>query len=331
MSNQEDNPMNTASISFAATIEPELKRLEERLIQVVPINQTTVGERLQALIKAGGKRLRPMLTFYAARIFDADPERTLSVASGIELLHTATLIHDDLVDNAQERRGVATLNSMFPMGLVVLSGDLLFAEAARLVAEADHVGVVRSFARALSEICRGELLQAQTKNTLVSMDEYYERIYGKTGSLFRTAAETGAMLGTDDPAQIEALSEYGRLLGMAFQIVDDALDFISDAGRLGKPIGHDLREGVISLPVLLYHARDGHDNGTFQRVIAGRATDAQITAMIEAIKASGSIDEAMQIARDFARRAADMLSVVPDVPARQALVELARFAVVRDY
>jgi geranylgeranyl pyrophosphate synthase len=323
--------MNTASVPFIASIEQDLKRLEERLLAAVLMAHSPIGDRLHQLVRAGGKRLRPSLTMYAGYIFDADPDRVLSVASGIELLHTASLVHDDLVDNAQERRGVPTLNSSFPMGLVVLSGDLLFAEAARLVAEADHVGVVRSFARALSEICHGELLQAQTKHTLVSPEEYYQRIYGKTGSLFRTASEAGAMLGTDDPELIEAMSEYGRLLGMAFQIVDDALDFTGKGDRLGKPSGHDLREGIISLPVLLYHARSDQLNGTFKRVIAGRATEQQITATIEDIRASGAVDEALEIAHDFSRQAREQLRIVPARSAREALINLTHFAVNRDY
>ncbi len=323
--------MSTASVLSTAFIDQKLKQLEERLLAAVPANHAAIGDRLRLLVKAGGKRLRPSVTLYAGQVYDADPDRILSVAAGIELLHTATLIHDDLVDNAQERRGVPTLNATLPMGLVVLSGDLLFAEAARLVAEAAHVGVIRSFARALSEICHGELLQAQMKHVLVSVDEYYTRIYGKTGSLFRTAAEIGAMLGTDDPEQVQAMSEYGRLLGMAFQIVDDTLDFTSSVERLGKPSGHDLREGIISLPVLLYHAAYNQLNGTLKRVIAGRATEEQVAAVIEAIRASGAVKESLDIAQDLARQARQQLRVVPAGPGREALINLTRFAVTRQY
>ena len=323
--------MNTILAPFT-TLERELQRLEDKLLQSVPISDSTLGDRIRLLIKAGGKRLRPTLTFYTGRIYEADPDRILSVASGIELLHTATLVHDDLVDNAAERRGVTTLNAAFPMGLVVLSGDLLFAEAARLVAEADHVNVVRSFARALSEICHGEILQAQTKYTLSTLEDYYTRIYGKTGSLFRTAAETGAMLGTDDTEQIEAMGEYGRLLGMAFQIVDDTLDFTSSEERLGKPSGHDLREGILSLPVLLYHQQYHQSlNGTFKRVITGHADEEQIVETIEAIKASGAIEDALDTARDFAQRARRALDIVPQGPARDALIGLTSFTVQRDH
>jgi geranylgeranyl pyrophosphate synthase len=322
--------MTTLTAPFS-TLDHELQRLENKLLRAVPIGESTLGDRMRLLIQAGGKRLRPMLTFYAGRIYDADPDRVLSVAAGIELLHTATLIHDDLVDNAAERRGAPTLNAAFPMGLVVLSGDLLFAEAAQLVAEADHVNVVRSFARALSEICHGEILQAQTKHTLSSVEEYYTRIYGKTGSLFRTATETGTMLGTDDTEQIDAMAEYGRLLGMAFQIVDDTLDFTSSEERLGKPIGHDLRQGILSLPVLLFHQNHQSLNGTFKRVISGHASEAQIVETIEAIKTSGAVDEALATADDFARRARRALDIVPPGPARDALLGLTRFTVQRDH
>ncbi|GAB4571354.1 MAG: solanesyl diphosphate synthase [Anaerolineae bacterium] len=323
--------MNTASVSFTTDIEYELQLLEQRLLQAVPMENSTVADKVRELVRAGGKRLRPSLTFYASRIFEADLESTVAVAAGIEMLHTATLIHDDLVDNAQERRGVSTLNAHFPLGLVVLTGDMLFAAAAELVAEANHVGIVRSFARTLGEICGGEMLQAQTKHTLVPIEEYYKRIYGKTGSLFRAAAEAGAMLGTDDADAVHAMSEYGRLLGMAFQIIDDALDFTSSTKRMGKPIGHDLREGVITLPVLLYHARQEHLNGTFQRVIAGTAREDQIEDTISAIKSSGVIDEAINIARDFAARARESLNTLPDSPARQQLINLTRFATERQY
>ncbi|MBN1966393.1 MAG: polyprenyl synthetase family protein, partial [Anaerolineae bacterium] len=276
--------MTTVSAPLTTSLEPDLKRMELRMLDAISlVANSTVGDRLRELIIAGGKRLRPRMIFHAASIFGATPDHALPVAAGIELLHTATLIHDDLVDHAQARRGVATLNSSFPMGLVVLSGDLLFAEAARLVAEADHIEVMRSFARALSEIVQGEIIQAQARYTLVSIEEYYHRIYGKTASLFRTAAEVGAMLGTSVQAHIEALGEYGRLLGMAFQIVDDTLDFASSSERLGKPSGHDLRQGVISLPVLLFHQqRADHGNGTLKRVIAGSANEDQVAATIEA-------------------------------------------------
>lgn len=324
--------MTTASVPISLTLEPDLKRMETRLLETLtPLANSTIGDRLRALILAGGKRLRPSLTFYAARIFNADPDRALPVAAGIELLHTATLVHDDLVDHAPARRGVPTLNSALPTGLVVLSGDFLFAEAARLVAEADHVGVIRSFARALSEIVHGEIIQAQARYTLVSLEEYYHRIYGKTASLFRTAAETGAMLGTTHQAHIEALSEYGRLLGMAFQIVDDALDFSQNGERIGKPIGNDLRQGIISLPVLIYHQQLEQANGAFKRVISGNADDAQIAATIQAIRNSGAVQDALQTARTFARQAREALAAVPDNPARQALLNLASFAVARDY
>lgn len=323
--------MNTAFVSFTAGIEYELSRLEERLLAAVPLDNGTVGEHIQDIVRAGGKRLRPSLTFYTGRIFNADLERTIAVAAGLEMLHTATLVHDDLVDNARERRGVPTLNAFFPPGLVILSGDMLFAQAAQLVAEADHVGVVRAFARTLNEICRGELLQAQTKHVLVPIDEYYTRIYGKTGSLFRAAAEAGAMLGEAEPDEVKAMGEYGRLLGMAFQIVDDALDFTSNAERMGKPSGHDLREGVITLPVLLYSAREGNLNGTFRRVVAGTATEEQISATVAAITASGVIDESLEIARDFARQARQSLAALPDSAARQQLIQLTYMAVDRDH
>jgi len=322
--------MNTAFASFTASIEYELSRLEERLLDAVSEDGSIVGERIRDIVRAGGKRLRPSLTFYAGRMFNADLERTIAVAAGLEMLHTATLVHDDLVDNAQERRGIPTLNAFFPPGLVILSGDMLFALAAQLVTEADHVGVVRAFARTLNEICGGELLQAKTKHILVPIEEYYTRIYGKTGSLFRMAAEAGAMLGDADPQAVEAMSTYGRLLGMAFQIVDDALDFTSNAEQMGKPSGRDLREGVITLPVLLYNAKAGHLNGAFRRVIAGTATEEQINATIAAIMTSGAIEEALKVARDFAGRARESLASFPDSPARAQLIQLTEVAVDRD-
>ncbi len=324
--------MNTASVSFTTSIAYELQQLEERLIQAVaPLGHSSVADHVRDIVRAGGKRLRPSLTFYTARIFNAPLEPTIAVAAGIEMLHTATLIHDDLVDNAQERRGVPTLNSAFPMGLVVLTGDMLFAAAAELVAEANHVAIVRDFAQTLGEICHGELIQAQTKHTLVPIEDYYKRIYGKTGSLFRAAAQAGAMLGTTDPESIQAMSNYGRLLGMAFQIIDDALDFSSDTQLLGKPAGHDLREGVITLPALLYHARQASLNGTFKRVVAGTATSDQVESTIEDIRSSGAVDEAIGIAMDFAQRARDSLNGVADSEARQQLLELTRFAITRDH
>ncbi|MFH1487260.1 MAG: polyprenyl synthetase family protein, partial [Chloroflexota bacterium] len=212
-------------------------KLEERLRSVVNVDFPWLAQILEHILKLRGKRMRPAITLLSGRLYPSNNHETLiPMAAGIELLHTATLVHDDTIDNCQLRRGTATANSIWNSSTVVLVGDYLFANAAYLVSTTGSVLAMRLFAQALMVICSGELRQNHSSfDWRQSRESYYQRIGRKTASLFSIAAETGGILSGAPPEKIAALHNYGHNLGLAFQIVDDVLDFAGDENEMGKP------------------------------------------------------------------------------------------------
>jgi geranylgeranyl pyrophosphate synthase len=239
-------------------------------------------------------------------------------------------VHDDLVDGALVRRGLPTLSTRWNTGATVLAGDWLFARAARFAADTGHVRVTQIFARTLGALTDGELRQLFGRRGIPTMAEYEYRIYAKTASLFEACTEAGAVLAGAGPAEIDALACFGRELGMAFQIIDDILDFTSSEATLGKPVGSDLRAGTVTLPALLYLAADP---GAAPWLTDGASPiDADIERVIAAIRADSAVlDAARQAARDRADRALATLDILPDGEARRDLDRIARYAVERDF
>ena len=293
-------------------------------------------EDLQAvvdyLVGAGGKRLRPALTLMAANFYPVDKDKSYALAASVELLHTATLVHDDLIDNALFRRGLPTLNVSWSPGATILTGDYLFARSAQLAAETEHVRIVTIFAQTLMTIVGGELQQLFTDGhgRVPSDEAYHQRIYAKTASLFAAGAQTGAILCGAPEAEIEALRSYGYHLGMAFQVVDDILDFKGDEERIGKPVANDLRQGIATLPVMLF-AEKSPDHPTILKAVRRETlTEAEISAVVEQIRASGCVEAALESARRFTRQAQADLETLPANAYRQAMHELADYVVARD-
>ncbi len=308
------------------SVQDDLHLLEDKMLEAAQMGHETLDGAVQMIIRAGGKRLRPAITFLVGRLFGAEFSHTLSVGASVEMLHTATLVHDDLIDGAQERRGVPTLHSRLSTGITVLTGDFLFARAASLAAEANNVRVVKLFSDTLVKICQGEILQARTRWILPDMDVYIERIYGKTAALFEAAAVSSAILGRATEAQITAMANYGRFLGLAFQIVDDALDFLSTTENLGKPAGNDMRQGILNLPVM-YYIEQGYM--TEEALMARLQAEDNLEGLVEDIRESGVVEQALEVARDYARQAAEMLLAMPNGEARHALESITAYAVAR--
>jgi len=311
----------------------EIARLDAILTDDSGIDFPVVAELLRAVFSAGGKRLRPAVVFHAARLGDgaADPDAVLCLAAAVETLHTATLVHDDLVDGALVRRGLPTLNARWKTGATVLAGDWLFARAARFAAETNNVTVMRIFARTLGTLTDGELRQLLGRAGVPSRDEYERRIYAKTASLFEAAAEAaGVLLGLGDDG-VAALARYGRAVGLAFQVVDDILDFTADEARLGKPVGSDLLSGQVTLPVLFHlerhpSAADGLADGD------GRPDPAVAAALVEAVRADVlALDAARAAARAYVDQALAALDALPAHAGRDGLAAVARYAVSRDF
>jgi geranylgeranyl pyrophosphate synthase len=275
----------------------------------------------------------------AGSFYPADTEKLVSLAASVEMLHTATLVHDDLIDGALVRRGHDTLNALWSTGATVLTGDYLFARAAALAAETDHVRVMAIFAETLMTICSGELRQIFDRHNLPRVDDeeawgealmrYDQRIHAKTASLFRAATEAAAVLSAAPPPQERALAEYGRLLGTAFQIVDDVLDFEGEETVLGKPVGSDLREGIVTLPVL-YFLRDQPEDTRIAAILDNRGDDGLVREIVAAIRASGAIDRALDRARGLVAESQEALRLLPDTESRALMWSLADYTVSRD-
>ena len=307
----------------------DLLLVENRLGDVASVDFPVLAGILSQLLQSGGKRLRPALVLLAARFRDYDHNKALAVAAAVETLHTATLVHDDLIDNSLLRRGNPTLNTTWKSGVVVLVGDYLFGKAAELAAQSKSVDLGELFARTVAIICDGELrglLDGKRWDT--SREEYYRRIYAKTASLFATCSEAGAIVGEAAAEERVALREYGRNLGMAFQIADDILDFVGSERALGKPVGSDLRQGTITLPAICYVERH-LDHPLVRRVLGGDGSDSVLATLIDLVRASEAISDAYDAARTFSRQAKQNLAALPDLPCRQVMLDLADFVVER--
>ena len=290
----------------------------------------TLSAVIDHLIDSGGKRVRPALALLVSRIYPSEQEQILALAAAVELLHTATLVHDDLIDGALLRRGNPTLNASWSSGATVLTGDYLYARAADLTAQIEHMRVMRLFAHTLMVICNGEVKQMFDKRIRLDRQQYYERIYAKTAALFAVSTEAAGMLGNAPDPIVDALREYGKLLGMAFQIVDDVLDFIGDEEKMGKPAGSDLQAGLITLPTL-YFLEQNADHELVNRISNnGRLNNTLVQAAVKTVRESGAIEAALDEARQFVRRSQTALQALPPSEYRDALWELSDFCIDRN-
>ncbi len=320
----------STTTEFLEPVRGDLVAMEAKMREAMSGQHEALSAATEHLLASGGKRLRPAVALLTARLFDGEPVRAVSLAAAIEMLHTATLVHDDLIDGALLRRGIPTLNAQWSPAATVLTGDYFFARAAELASQTDSVRVMNVFARTLMIIVNGEINQLFVSRGQVSRQDYYQRIYAKTASLFAVAAEAGALLSHADEPTIAAMRLFGREVGMAFQIVDDILDFTSDETRLGKPVGSDLRQGLFTLPTLCYLEQHPDDRDV-TALLNGHAGDADIVShVVQSVRGSGAIDAAFDEARAYVARAQDALAVMPDNLYRRALADLADYFVSRD-
>lgn len=328
--------MRATTADVFEAMQDDLNRVERRLLEAASIDFPIVSGMVQDLVKTGGKRLRPLLLLLAAKAFDYDRDRAVTAAAGVELLHTASLIHDDSIDRAALRRGQPTLNTQLSTGAVILIGDFLFAQSAILAAATDSTRVVSIFASSLGSICDGQLRETLDAHRLDQDRETYEhRIYGKTASLFAGAAEMGAVIGGASEEAIQQLRDFGGDIGMAFQIIDDVLDLREGTQMLGKPAGNDLRQGVVTLPTMLFAADlpgDSASRTTLEEIVAGEEQrDDVIDGILAEIRASGALDRAEAIAAEFSDRARGRISMVPNADVREYLNNVVDLTLVRSF
>jgi octaprenyl-diphosphate synthase len=317
-----------------ALVAADLNRVNAVILERMQSEVALIPELAGHLIAGGGKRMRPMLTLACARLLDYPGARHHKLAAAVEFIHTATLLHDDVVDGSGLRRGKRTANIIWGNPASVLVGDFLFSRSFELMVEDGSLKVLRILSRASAVIAEGEVDQLTAQRRVeTSEDHYLSIISAKTASLFAAACRIAAVVAERDETIEEALDAYGRNLGIAFQLVDDAIDYASDAKTMGKGVGDDFRDGKVTLPVILAHARAGEADRLFWReAMEGRRVSdedlARATAMLEE---TGAIRDTIARARHYGQRAIDALGPFPGGKAKAALVEAVEFAISRAY
>ncbi len=315
--------------SIYEPVQAELAQVEATLEAVARANIPAVQQMLAHVLAGGGKRLRPTIALLSGRFGSYRPELLVPLAASIELLHTATLVHDDVIDESDTRRGRPTTNARHHNAAAVMLGDYMFAHAAELICRTESLDIVKLFSRTLMAMASGELAQdlSAYQYSQDTMD-YFRRISGKTASLFATSAEGGALAAGAPDTWIRALRDYGENVGMAFQIVDDVLDFEGNEAELGKPAGSDLMQGTLTLPALLFMERHPEDN-PIHKLFENEHAAEHLAEALQMVAASGALDESHVVARDFRDRAVANLGPLPAGPDRAALIEIADYILSR--
>lgn len=284
------------------------------------------------LVDGGGKRIRPLVTLLAAKLFSSEVAAAIPVAAAMELIHMATLVHDDIIDRAHTRRGRPTVNHLWGNQLAVLTGDALLARALSMLVDAKDARIVKVVSCMIYNMCEGEITQNATLNDANQTEaDYFDRIEKKTALFFSTCCQAGALVVGAAADAVTAIGEYGRLVGLAFQVIDDLLDFTADPKTLGKPVGSDLAAGILTLPVIhvLHHTEYGSD---LKSQMAGRALGKEAMAeLLEIIQANGALDYAWSVAGSLVRQAKHVLPASSDSAVRESLLTLADMVVSRSF
>lgn len=324
-SNAASNPITAAQ----TLVHRELAEVE-RLLRALPdLQPESLRHAVEIIVSSGGKRIRPIIGLLIASMLDKSDAPAIYLASAAEMLHTASLVHDDLIDGALVRRGAATLNAAWTPAATVLTGDYLFAYAAGLAAKTNSVRVMSIFADTLAVIVGGELQQQFTDVALRrTREDYDRRIYAKTASLFVLATTAMGVLAGATEDEVENLRKFGHELGNAFQVVDDILDFTGDQASVGKPVGSDLRRGLITLPTI-YYAELHPDDEKLACALLGECEPKTYDALISSIRHSDAIPAALDEAHKMAEAAKHALSTFPANPYREALMTLTDYTVSR--
>jgi octaprenyl-diphosphate synthase len=311
------------------SIKNDMAAVEEGLHGIGTTDSPWLRELLAYTLKGGGKRLRPALAIFSAQFYDYSLPIILPLTMAVELMHLATLVHDDTIDNSSVRWGRPTINKIWGMEKAVLLGDYLFAKSGELTASTENMRVIKLLPETLMIITNGELAQAASAFNIDQPREHYLfRISCKTGALFVMATESGAVLSKAPEPSIRILRDYGLNLGIAFQIVDDILDFIGTEEEIGKPVGSDLSQGTLTLPAMLLIERYPVDNPV-KKLFAGGDKKRNISKAIEQVRNSDIIQQCFEVANEYKTKACKDLEKMPDIRTRQTLFDLADFIVTR--
>ncbi|HMK09711.1 MAG TPA: polyprenyl synthetase family protein [Anaerolineales bacterium] len=323
--------MEPTTTTFFDLVRDQIPLVEARMRSSPDQHHPQLQRAIDHLLASGGKRLRPALTLLTARMLGTDEEKAIGLAAAIEMLHTATLVHDDLIDGSLLRRGLPTLNAQLTPGATVLTGDYIFARAAHLAASIGSLPLMETFARTLMTIVNGELIQLFREQSGDERQDYFDRIYAKTASLFELATMGAALLRQANQEIVEDMRRFGYQVGMAFQIVDDVLDFAGEEARLGKPLGSDVRNGVLTLPTLLYLERRPDGPARAAAVRSRQLNEAEAEALVAEVLASDAIAASLAEARNAIAAGETQLEGMPDGPERAALRQLGKYVTDRAF
>lgn len=309
-----------------APIQEDLNEVRDTLKSISNIDFAWLSEQLGYVVKEIGKGIRPAITLLSGKSHRYNLAYLRPMAVSVELMHTATLVHDDAIDKALTRRGQATINSIWGNEIAVLMGDYLFAKAGEFVSDTQTPRVIKLFSQTLGTISSGEIGQFRGAFRLnQSRDDYFRRIYSKTASLFSLSTQSGAILSQAPEELVTVMKEYGDNLGIAFQIVDDILDFTSTEEVMGKPVSSDLTQGTLTLPAMLLLERYPADNPVKRLFETGDKNN--VNEAIKMVLDSTIIDDCYKIAAEYCQRACKNLKLLPDTVSRQSLYELAEYVV----
>ena len=318
---------------FLVPIRTELDAFEQRLHATVQADLGPVAEAMEHILDAGGKRLRPALVLLSAKLGNLRRlEDVFRAAMAIEFIHNATLIHDDLIDGAPTRRGLRTIHESLGPNPAIIIGDYYFAKGANLMSQVGDPRIDALLSQTVMTICYGEMLQLTSQRKYEqSMDEYYAKIERKTAALLAASTFCGAVIGGLSERQIEAMRRYGHLLGMAFQIADDVLDFVATEEEVGKPVGNDLKQGTVTLPLMLA-LKDPSLDGRLRRILdKSELDDADYAEVVRVVRDSKGIEESYEYAAQFAEQARAELNAFPESAEREALLQLTGYVVRRKF
>jgi octaprenyl-diphosphate synthase len=320
--------------ALTALVADDLKQVNALILERMQSDVALVPQLAGHIIAAGGKRMRPVLTLAAAKLCGYTGARQIGLAAAVEFIHTATLLHDDVVDESGLRRGRATANAMWGNKPSVLVGDFLFSRAFQCMVEDGSLDVLRILANASAVIAEGEVLQLATSNDIsTSEDAHLQVIRAKTATLFSAATRIGAVVAGRPRAEEEALERYGLNLGIAFQLVDDVMDYASAAQTMGKSVGDDFNDGKITLPVILaLRQSDDEEREFWRRTLEDQEIgEGDLEYAIALLERHGSLQESLGRARQYGAAAVEALQAFPDSPVRRALADLVEFAVERAF
>ncbi|MBC7858690.1 MAG: octaprenyl diphosphate synthase [Burkholderiaceae bacterium] len=322
----------TTQNSIADTIAADMAAVNTVIRQKLHSEVSLVNQIAEYIISAGGKRIRPVLVLLVANAYSYRGTAHHELAAVVEFIHTATLLHDDVVDESSMRRGRQTANALFGNAASVLVGDFLYSRSFQMMVSLNNMRVMQILSDATNVIAEGEVLQLLNMHDPdVNEARYLEVIRSKTAKLFEAAAELGALISGADDAEIEAAGEYGRSLGTAFQLIDDVLDYAGDAGEIGKNVGDDLREGKPTLPLIHLMENGTPEQRELVRACIEQGDEQHFEVILAAITSSGALDYTRREAEIAARRAADAVAGLPESQYKDALLQLCVFAVDRNH